>query len=163
MTFCVRPYSDADAVNMLAVIQKAFAEHRGKLNPPSSAERKTIEIMRQELMQADAFVAEAEGRVVGCVLYRPRDGSMYLYRLAVLPEMQRSGIASALIAKVEIAARERGMGTLTLTVRLVLSRQQALYRKLGFAFLEYGTHEGLSEPTSMRMQKALGVCNENSD
>jgi predicted N-acetyltransferase YhbS len=156
--FRIRPYVDTDVAQILAVIQSAFAEHRGKLVPPSSAEHKTVDIVREELREADAFVAEAGGRLVGCVFYRPRDGSMYLDRLAVLPAMQGRGIASALIGQVEDAARARGIGALTLTVRLALTRQQAMYRKLGFEFLDYGTHEGFSEPTSMKMRKTFGVA-----
>lgn len=163
MTFRIRPYVGADIPDILAIITTAFAEHRGKLNPPSSAERKTIEIVREELAQADAFVAEAEGRLVGCVFYRLRDGSMYLDRLAVLSECQGRGVASALIAEVERAGRARGIGALTLTVRLALTRQQAMYRKLGFEFLEYGTHEGFTEPTSMKMRKMLTACTERKE
>ena len=155
MTYRIRPCIDSDVPDILSVITSAFAEHRGKLVPPSSAERKTIEVVREELAQAEACVAEDEGRLVGCVFFRPRGDSVYLDRLAVLPGMRGRGIASALIATVEHAARARGVGALTLTVRLALTRQRALYEKLGFEFVEFGTHEGFTEPTSMKMRKRL--------
>ena len=151
----VRRHAERDLAEMLAVIRTAFAEHRGQLVPPSSAEHKTLDILRAELSGADAFVAESAGCIVGCVLFRPRDASTYLDRLSVLPQWQGRGIASALIAAVEHEAVSRGFASLTLTVRLALTRQQAMYRHLGFEFASYGTHEGFNEPTSMTMRKSL--------
>ena len=151
----LRPYTVEDLPAMLSVIRTAFAEYTGKLDPPSSAEHKTIEIVRTELEGADALVAEVEGNLVGCVFFRPQHEGVYIDRLSVLPEFRKRGIASALLNEVEIEAKTAGYEALTLSVRLVLKQQQAYYNRRGFEFFEYGTHPGYAEPTYMKMKKDL--------
>jgi predicted N-acetyltransferase YhbS len=153
--FTLRRYCDADAPAILVVIKGAFAEHAGKLSPPSSAEHKTVEIVRAELAVADALVAESEGRIVGCVFFRPQGSALYIDRLAVFPQHRGRGIATALVAEVERVARAMPCDYLILSVRLALTRQQALYGKMGFVPAGMGTHEGFSTPTFMKMRKQL--------
>jgi ribosomal-protein-alanine N-acetyltransferase len=59
-------------------------------------------------------------------------GSGHLGNLAVVPEARRGGVASALVADLLAAARERGVGSLTLEVRATNDAAQALYRGHGF-------------------------------
>jgi ribosomal protein S18 acetylase RimI-like enzyme len=155
--YILRDYQEPDIPQILAVIKAAFAEYRGKLDPPSSAERKTVEIVRAELEKAAAIVAQIDDNPIGCVFYQPLDDAVYIDRLAVLPEYRNRGISSALLQRVEEKARARGFTALTLSVRVSLTRQQAYYRKLGFKDYGFGIHDGFSEPTSVKMKKMLAV------
>ena len=151
----IRDYQESDIPAMLAVIKAAFAEYQGRLDPPSSAERKTVAIMQAELAEANALVAVADDTVVGCVFYRPQGDGIYLDRLAVLPTYRRQGIAGALLNAIEQKAVTAGHSALYLSVRLVLTEQQAFYQQRGFVVHAYDTHEGYAAPTSIKMRKAL--------
>lgn len=155
INFILRDYQDADIPHLLAVIQQAFAQYQGQLQPPTSAEHKTVAIIRAELQTANALVIEMAGQIVACVFYRPQDDTIYLDRLAVLPTHRQQGLASALLQVIETRAREQGMACLTLSVRLPLQALQAYYQKLGFTAYAHGTHEGFSEPTYVKMKKLL--------
>lgn len=152
----LRDYNQTDIPTILSVIKEAFAEYKDQLDPPSSAERKTIEIVKAELASANALVAEVEGRVVGCVFFQPQGEGIYIDRLSVLPAYRNRGLARAMLKEIEYKANSAGYKMLLLSVRLALKKQQAYYRRYGFEFQEYDTHAGYTEPTSMKMRKELG-------
>ena len=158
--FIWRDYQDADMPDLLTVIQQAFAQYQGQLQPPSSAEHKTVDIIRAELQTANALVVETAGQIVACVFYRRQDGAFYLDRLAVLPAYRQRGLALALLQAIETRAREQGVAYLTLSVRLPLRELQAYYQKLGFVPYALGTHEGFTQPTYVKMRKQLDVATE---
>ncbi len=149
----LRDYKVADIPRMTEVIKAAFAEYQGKLEPPSSAEKKSPEVVKQELEHGNALVIEDKDIIVACAFYKPKGNYVYLERLSVLPEYRKQGIATILIKEIEKRAKETRAKGLTLSVRLVLTRQQALYSSLGFECESYGTHSGFSEPTFMTMIK----------
>jgi predicted N-acetyltransferase YhbS len=159
MNFTLRPHTDTDVPALLAVIRAAFAQYRGRIDPPSSAEHKTVEIVRAELAQADAVVAEADGRIVGCVFYRPVTNdwgtSMYIDRLAVHPDARGQGLADRLLAEAERATRARGLAAMMLSVRIPLTELHAFYRKRGFEAVGTTTHAGYAQPTSMVFRKSV--------
>ena len=100
-------------------------------------------------------MAEVDGKIVGCVFFRPQDEGIYIDRLAVLPEYRNRGIATAMLKEIECRAESTGYKTLMLSVRLALEKQQAYYNRLEFEFQEYGTHPGYTEPTYMKMRKEI--------
>ncbi len=153
--FAIRNYKEEDIPLIVDLIKQAFAEYSGKLDPPSSAERKSVQVVKDELREANALVTETEGTLVGCVFYHPREDSIYVDRLSVLPEYRKRGIATGLIAEVEHRARADGYTRLALSVRLALEKQQAFYQRQGFEFHTYGTHEGYENPTYMNMVKSV--------
>lgn len=106
----LRPASIADVGGILALIEPLEAAgilvHRPR------------ELLEREIERF--FVAELDGRVIGCVALYPfpeaRAGEMAC--LAVDPEFQGSGRGEALLAAVEEAAREQGLTRLfVLTTR----------------------------------------------
>ena len=151
----LRDYQVDDIPEMTEVIKAAFAEYQGKLEPPSRAEKKSPEVVRQELEHGNALVIEAKAKIIACVFYKPKGDFVYLERLSVLPEYRGQGLASQLIKEVENRARKTGARGLSLSVRLVLTKQQDLYKRLGFRFESFGTHSGYSEPTFMTMLKSF--------
>lgn len=87
---------------------------------------------------AYARVAERDGRLVGyCVAWLSAGapaggGSGHLGNLAVAPDARRGGVASTLLCDLLVAARERGVTSLTLEVRASNDAAQGLYRGHGF-------------------------------
>ncbi len=121
-----------DARLIYDITQQSFAEYRGLLDPPSGAERETVEDVEQTLRQGGAAFASLDGEVAGCVRYRPEEDGIYVGRLAVLPAMRHRGIGSALLALVEAEARSAGAARLRLRVRLALPGNVRLYTHLGY-------------------------------
>jgi ribosomal protein S18 acetylase RimI-like enzyme len=151
----LRDYRESDIPVMLAVIKESFGQYRGRIDPPSSAERKTIEIMTAELARANALVIQADGQVVGCVLFRTRDGGIYFERLSVLPAYRNQGLARLMLEEIERRALSAGKPMLWFSVRLELTELQEFYKRVGFEFQEFGTHSGFDRPTYMKMRKWL--------
>ena len=94
-------------------------------------------------------------RVAACVCATPRDGMLYLDRLAVHPSYRRHGYAQALVQAVENEAARQSLQGVSLGVRLALEDNIALFRRLGFVEIGRSTHDGFDAPTSMDMVKRL--------
>ena len=144
-----------DAADLLAVIQAAYAEFLGKLDPPSGAFAETESSISAKLRKGGAIKAVADGTLIGGVLYEPKGDFMYFGRLAVLPAWRRSGVAQGLIAAVEKCTQAVGMNRVQIGVRLVLPAHQAYYEGLGYKPIAYECHPGFTQPTSVTMEKAL--------
>ncbi len=153
MTIQIRPYRHDEVPLMLDLIKTAFSEQA--TDPPSSAERKTLAILEEELAVGGAFVAILDGELIGCVLYEPTSQGLYFHRLAVSSAHRGLGIARQLIAMVEHMAQTDGYECTMMSVRLALPKQRAMYESLGYQVYSYGTHAGFVEPTFVTMRKYL--------
>lgn len=151
----LRPATDDDIPALVELIRGAFAEYEGRLDPPSSAQNKTIAATRAELADGGAFVISDGGTLAGCVFYHPHGDHMYLDRLSVLPAYRGRRLSRRLIAAVEDLARASGLARVRLSVRLALADNRAYYERLGYAFHSYGTHAGYPEPTYVTLEKVL--------
>ncbi len=70
-------------------------------------------------------------RLVGCLVLRPMaDGEIRMRQVAVLPELQRQGIGTALVEYAEALARKSGYGRMTLHAR---DAAVPFYEKLGYS------------------------------
>ena len=86
---------------------------------------------------AAGYVAElledaASRDLVGYFVAMPGVDELHLLNLTVAPQHQGRGHARALLAAVESAARQRGLGTLWLEVRVTNERALNLYERYGF-------------------------------
>ena len=103
--------TDADCDGVAALIRLAFAAHPVPVDPPPSALREDAANVAAHLAAGGGSVACAGDRIVGSVLWEPKNGGIYLERLAVDPAWRGRGIARALVAAVEAAARRAGAQT----------------------------------------------------
>jgi ribosomal protein S18 acetylase RimI-like enzyme len=116
--FLLREASNAEAATIVALIQSAFEEYRGKLDPPSSAHNETEETICQRMSSARVVLAVRGGEPNGCVFYQRAEDHLSLSRLAVLPAHRRRGIGQALVAYVEHRARALSLRGVQLGVRI---------------------------------------------
>jgi predicted N-acetyltransferase YhbS len=151
----LRPATDDDIPAIVELIRAAFAEYEGRLDPPSSAQNKTVAATRAELADGGGFVLSKSDRLVGCVFYHPHGDHMYLDRLSVLPGYRGQRLSRRLIDAVEDLARSSGLKRVRLSVRLALTQNRDYYERLGYAFYEHGTHAGYPEPTYVKLEKVL--------
>jgi GNAT superfamily N-acetyltransferase len=134
--------------------QAAFAAHR-VLDPPSGAGRELPATVRADLEAGGGAIAEQEGRPVGCLRWVVEDGAFRVRRVAVAPDLQRSGVGSALMRWAEREALRRGFAVVALGVRLGLPGNLAFYRRLGYAPVAERRHDGYAEPTWLELEKRL--------
>lgn len=148
-----------DAAMLLALLQGAFAQYHGKLDPPSGAHRETLSTIEHLLASERCVVAEWEGCPVGAVFCADKGDALYLHRLAVSPEFRQRGIGKALVDWVEAAARQAGKGRVTLSVRVALPENRSYYEKLGYHITDFDFHARYTHFTSVNMQKPLQAQN----
>ena len=68
--FLIRAARPDEAEAIVALIQRAFGEYRGKLRPESGALLETAETLRAAMKTGTLLVAERSGRILGCVSVR---------------------------------------------------------------------------------------------
>jgi ribosomal protein S18 acetylase RimI-like enzyme len=152
----LREATEQDAATLLRVMQAAFAEYLGQLDPPSGVHRETVESIRQKLQTGRAALALIEDEAVGCVFYRREQSHVYLSRLSVLPRFRNRGVGAFLIRYVESYAAACRLPCVQLGVRLRLPHLLSYYERLGYRVVEYKAHEGYAEPTYVLMEKRIG-------
>jgi ribosomal protein S18 acetylase RimI-like enzyme len=153
----LREAVEADAEAVAAVIRAAFEEYRGRLDPPSGALAETADTVRAKMRTAQAVLALAGELPVGCVLLRPEEGRLYLFRLAVLPAFRGRGLGRALLAHAEGRARALRLPRVRLGVRAALGRQIAFYEGLGYRQVGAEAHPGYAGPTYLLLERPARV------
>jgi tRNA threonylcarbamoyladenosine biosynthesis protein TsaE len=102
------------------IIRRSFAA-RPVLDPPSTATDETAESVREALAASGGLLVERRGRPMGALLFdESRPGLLGLRRVAVDPEIQARGVASAMVGVAEDTAEERGKDGIWLNVRAEL-------------------------------------------
>ena len=151
----IRAARPDEAEAIVALIQRAFGEYRGKLRPESGALLETPETLKAAMKTGTVLLAERAGRVLGCVSVRRKDNCAYAGRLAVEPMERGIGIGRALLAAAEALARRMGADRLRVDVRLKLRDNRAFFRALGFVEGAERCHPGFSKPTYVELEKTL--------
>jgi ribosomal protein S18 acetylase RimI-like enzyme len=145
----------ADAAVAAALIREAFAAQSLATDPPSGALGETTASVGTKLAEGGGAGAEADGALVGVVLWAETEGALYIGRVSVAPGWRGRGIARALLTAGEAEARRRGLKRMTLRVRLALEENQRLFAGFGFAPAGQGAHPGYAQPTFLVMEKRL--------
>ncbi len=146
-----------DAAAVAALVRDAFAAQSVATDPPPSALRVTAGDVASHLASGGGgAVAVAGSALVGSALWQEQDAGLYLSRLAVAPAWRGRGVAKALVAAAEAAARTLGMPRVHLSTRLVLLDNRRLFAACGFVETERHAHPGYAEPTFVDMEKRLG-------
>jgi ribosomal protein S18 acetylase RimI-like enzyme len=122
----IRVFRDSDADAVAALWHEVFAGER----PHNDAPRIFAE--KGEVQPDLFFIAEVDGVVVGTVLAGYDGHRGWLYRVAVDPRLQRSGIGTALVRHAEAALIALGCPKINLQVRMHNAAVVAFYRKLGW-------------------------------
>lgn len=147
----IRPLVPGDAEAVAALVREAFAAIPVPLDPAPSGLRVTgADVLAQE----GGAVWDAGG-IGGCVLWRVRDGGLYLNRVAVRPGLQGRGTGRRLLDAAEAEGRRRGVPRLVLEVRLALAGNRRLFAAAGFRDIGLHAHPGRTEPTYVEAEKVL--------
>ena len=148
----IRATEPFDWAALLGLIQRAFAGMEGRIDPPSSLHRLTPEGLALQARTAEIWV---EPPLRACMVLTPKEGRLYLGKLAVDPAFQGQGAGRRMIALAEQRARDLGLPVLELETRVELVENHAIFRKLGFVETSRKAHEGFDRPTSITFQKRV--------
>ncbi len=114
--------------------------------------------VRDLIRAGQCYVADDDGRVVGCVEVAAKDGRGYFGMLAVSPAIQGRGLGRRLITFAEDTARQAGCAVMDIKVVSVRGDLVKFYESLGY--VATGTEPYVHRPVLMpchfvTMTKAL--------
>lgn len=139
--------------DVLALIRTAFTAHDGRIDPPSSMHRMTLESFAQSARTIEVWAVGAPP--VATVSLTVKERAVYLSKLAVAKHVRGAGLARQLIELAEERARTLGCTALELQTRVELTENHATFAALGFQIVGESAHPGFDRPTSLRMRRTL--------
>jgi GNAT superfamily N-acetyltransferase len=153
LRIAVRPPNFSDWPALLALLQAAFADMDGRIDPPSSLARLDVDALRAKAAYEHLIVATVGNTLVGCAFAAIRDDCVYVGKLAVAAAARRRGVARALIDAAARLARDHGRTALELQTRIELTENHATFAALGFAKVAETAHPGYARPTSITLRR----------
>jgi len=146
-------FHDYPALHRL--LTQSFAFMEGRIDPPSSLGRLTVDGLRVKAAEEDLFLIHDAGRPIACLFGTPQPDSYYIGKLAVAAPQRGQGLARALIDAAATRARTLGLPALELQTRVELTENHATFARLGFHQTAATAHPGYDRPTSLTFRRAL--------
>ena len=125
------------------------------IDPPSGVLKETAADFAARLRDETCFIVEAGDALVASMFCTIEGDALYVGRLAVAPSFRRRGLANALMEAAKAEARRIGAKRMTLSCRIVLTSNLALFRRHGFVVVRETCHPGFTRPTSYDMELVL--------
>ena len=143
------PRRATDPRAVLELLHLCFAGMEGRIDPPSSLHRLTVE----DVAAAEVWVLGDP--VVACVFLTPKPQALYVGKLAVHPDHQGRGYARVLLDHAAGRARDLDLPALELQTRIELVENHAAFRALGFEQTGETAHPGFDRATSVTFRKPV--------
>lgn len=132
-SFTIRRAGWNDAEAILACLASAFAPYRNSYTPAAFTDTvPDLELVQHRLRQMCIFVAVSNEEVVGTIACAASGDEGHLRGMAVLPEWQGTGVASALLEAAEAELRNQNRKRVTLDTVEPLARAMRFYERHGF-------------------------------
>ena len=122
----IRSYRDADFAEVVALWDACG------LTVPYNDPARDIPFLRDS-SNAQLFVADEDGRLVGTIMLGHDGHRGWLYRLAVAPDRRGRGIGRALVDEAERWLAARGVAKVNLMIRGGNAAVRDVYARLGYA------------------------------
>lgn len=147
---CLDPY---DWFALLRLIQSEFAYMDGRIDPPSSMHRLSLEAIAAQARDGEVW---AIGKPpIACVFLTPKTDALYVGKLAVAANHRGKGLARALLTLAENRAKALGFAALELETRVELVENHTVFRALGFVETGRKAHAGFDRPTSITFRRPV--------
>jgi ribosomal protein S18 acetylase RimI-like enzyme len=133
----LRRATAADLPTIKAVIDAAYARYLTRMDKPPGP------MLRDYRPSVEAGTTWVSGSPITAVLtLYPGDGHLLLENVAVHPSAQGRGLGRALMSFAEQEAARRGLTRMTLVTHEVMTENQAIYARLGYAEVERRAEDG---------------------
>jgi ribosomal protein S18 acetylase RimI-like enzyme len=126
----IRPFHESDEADVIALWEIVFG-YPSPHNDPATVIGHKLAVQRELF-----FVARLDGRLIGTVMGGYDGHRGWVYSLAVVPEMRRRGIGTALMRHVERELAGRGCPKVNLQLLASNAATVAFYEKLGYSVEE---------------------------
>ena len=146
---------DPALTDILTLIRTSFAFMDGRIDPPSSMHRLTLETMSDQATTGEVWAVGEP--VEACVVLTPRPDSLYLGKLAVAAQARGQGLARTLIQLAETRAIARHLPCVELQSRIELIENHATFIALGFQEVGRTAHPGYDRATSITFRKPVSA------
>ena len=131
---------------VLDMLHSAFAYMEGRIDPPSSLARMTVESLARDAAEHELWVIPGP---LACVILTPEPDYLYVGKLAVADAARGQGLAWQLMQLAMVRAKVLGLPKLQLQTRIELVENQRLFTRMGFAEVARTAHAGYDRPTSI--------------
>jgi len=128
-SFTIRCANEADAENIVALINSAFRSAESFF---IDGDRIILKEVLEHLQAGEFLLAEDNNRLIACVYLEPRGERTYLGLLSVDPTLQKSGIGSLLMTAAEDRWRERNAKYIDILTVSLREELPAFYGKRGY-------------------------------
>jgi ribosomal protein S18 acetylase RimI-like enzyme len=125
----IRPAVQGEAEALRDVVHAAYAHYVPRIGKPPGP---MLDDYALRIANGQAWVLEDAGRIIGVLVLEDQSDSLLLDNIAVRPECQGGGHGRALMAFTEAEARRRGWHQIRLYTHVLMTENQALYRRLGY-------------------------------
>jgi ribosomal protein S18 acetylase RimI-like enzyme len=132
--FRIRKALARDGTDIVDCLRAAFEKYRNQYTPAAFADTVLdYSTVDERLSQMAVFVAVSEGAIIGTIGCKARGIEGHLRGMAVVPEFQGSGVATALLQAAEQDLSDSGCQSVTLDTTEPLTRAIQFYERHGFA------------------------------
>ena len=133
----LRRATAGDLPAIRAVIDAAYARYLARMDKPPAP------MLRDYGASVEAGTTWVTGSPVTAVLtLDPRDDHLYVENIAVDPSAQGRGLGRALMEFAEREAARRKLSRMALVTHEVMTENQAIYARLGYAEIERRSEDG---------------------
>ena len=147
---CLAPF---DWPALLTLIRAEFAFMEGRIDPPSSMHRLTVQAIAAQSRSGEVWAIGTPP--VACVFLTPQPDSLYVGKLATAASHRRRGLARQLLELAETRARTLGKPFLELETRVELVENQTAFTAMGFTETGRTAHAGHDRPTSITYRRPV--------
>jgi ribosomal protein S18 acetylase RimI-like enzyme len=133
----IRLATPSDLPAIRAVIDAAYTRYLTRMD------KKPAPMLRDYAPSVQAGTTWVVGSPVTAVLtLYPREDLLYVENVAVAPSAQGRGLGRALMEFAEQEAARRGLDRMALVTHEVMTENQAIYARLGYAEIERRAEDG---------------------
>lgn len=132
----------ADAARLAYVAEAAYARYLARMGGLRPGPMDTD--YAAAVADTEAWVAEADGAVVGFLLLVAEPDGMLLDNVAVLPSHHGQGVGRALLVLAEDRARAAGRTRIRLYTHVTMVENQRLYERTGWVETHRTTEHGFT-------------------
>ncbi|WP_316861547.1 GNAT family N-acetyltransferase [uncultured Cohaesibacter sp.] len=147
-------YSRNDELaDILFLIRRAFAYMDGRIDPPSSMHRLTVEDIARQCKTGEVWALGNPPEA--CIFLTPKSDCLYLGKMSVVEEARGRGLGRGLITLATERARAMGFPCLELQTRIELVDNHRIFEAMGFEKCGETAHPGYDHITSITMRKRI--------